>query len=92
MATRFLEARTFFGTDFRFTVALGFALFPGAARVAFALLVFALVGLRLAAERDEATRLLARDPDRLRLLVTALMEAQIEGKWSQNRSEDAVAE
>lgn len=92
-AARFEEATAFFATGLRaFAPAFDFASFFGTARVAFAFVVFPAAGFRFAVERPEEARLLARDPERLRLLVTALMEVQYEGKWSLNRSEDAVGE
>jgi hypothetical protein len=80
----FFGVRTFFATGFFGAVfllfnALGFALFLAtgllaAARFAFGRVVFAFVARRLAAVLDTARRTAARDVERLRPLVTALME------------------
>ncbi len=92
--TRFFESNAFLlAAGLRlFTEAFDLAAFRGTARVAFALPGFALAGLRFAAERGVATRLPAREPERLRLLVTALMEAQFEGNVEYEPCEDALAE
>ena len=79
----FFGVRTFFATGFFGAVfllfnALGFALFLAtglaAARFAFGRVVFAFVARRLAVVLDTARRTAARDVERLRPLVTALME------------------
>jgi membrane protein implicated in regulation of membrane protease activity len=79
----FFGVRTFFATGFFAAVfllfiALAFALFLAtgllAARFAFGRVVFAFVARRLAAVLDTPRRTAARDVERLRPLVTALME------------------
>lgn len=92
-AARFEEATAFFVTGLRpFAPAFDFAAFLGTARMALAFVIFPAAGFRFAVVRAEEARLLAREPERLRLFVTALMEVQYEGKWSLNRSEDAPGE
>lgn len=88
----FFGAPAFLGAAFFFTATFAFDDLRGTARVAVARFGFAVAGLRFATDLEVAVRLVARDPERLRLFVTALMESfQLKGKWSQP-CEDAVAE